>query len=123
MPQKGNLRQNSHAPREHHDACKSNLQGIQSLLARQLTTILPAMSLAEAIETTRSCNVGGSSGAHLVLGTSMAVYCPGLHHLRRRADQIHPLTLQHGQHCLGEHAILEPHHPRRNIVPFDSGPL
>jgi hypothetical protein len=25
--EKANVRQNSHAPREHHDACKSNLQG------------------------------------------------------------------------------------------------
>ena len=42
---------------------KGNLRYIQSLLARQLTTILPAMSLAEAIETTRIHHVAGLTGA------------------------------------------------------------
>jgi predicted ATPase with chaperone activity len=35
------------------------------MLARRLTTILPAMTLAEAIETTRIHNVAGFTGGHI----------------------------------------------------------
>ena len=35
----------------------------KSMLARRLTTILPAMTLAEAIETTRIHSVAGLTGA------------------------------------------------------------
>jgi magnesium chelatase family protein len=39
------------------------------MLARRLTIILPAMSLAEAIETTRIHRVAGRTGAHMTLVT------------------------------------------------------
>jgi magnesium chelatase family protein len=39
----------------------------KSRLARRLTTILPAMSLAEAIETTRIHRVAGLTGARTTL--------------------------------------------------------
>jgi magnesium chelatase family protein len=35
-----------------------------SMLARRLTTILPAMTLAEALETTRIHRVAGRTGDH-----------------------------------------------------------
>jgi predicted ATPase with chaperone activity len=40
------------------------------MLARRLTTILPAMRVAEAIDTTRMHSVGGVAGApwHAILG-------------------------------------------------------
>jgi magnesium chelatase family protein len=39
------------------------------MLARRLTTLLPAMTLAEAIETTRLHNVAGLTGARTTLVT------------------------------------------------------
>jgi magnesium chelatase family protein len=39
------------------------------MLARRLTTILPAMSLAEALETTRIHRVAGRTGARTALVT------------------------------------------------------
>ena len=39
------------------------------MLARRLTTILPAMSLAEALETTGSHRVARRSNGHTALGT------------------------------------------------------
>jgi magnesium chelatase family protein len=39
------------------------------MLARRLTTILPAMTLAEAIETTRICGVPGLTGDRTVVTT------------------------------------------------------
>jgi magnesium chelatase family protein len=40
------------------------------MLARRLTTILPAMTLAEAIETTRIHSVAGLTGDHTALVTT-----------------------------------------------------
>jgi magnesium chelatase family protein len=39
----------------------------KSMLARRLTTILPAMTLAEAIETTRIHSVAGLTGDRTIL--------------------------------------------------------
>jgi magnesium chelatase family protein len=47
----------------------------KSRLARRLTTILPAMTLAEAIETTRIHSVAGLTGDHR-LGHNAPVSCP-----------------------------------------------
>jgi magnesium chelatase family protein len=44
------------------------------MLARRLTTILPAMTLAEAIETTRIHHVAGLTGARTALMTTRP-YC------------------------------------------------
>jgi predicted ATPase with chaperone activity len=56
-----------------------NLQALQtqvtwgeSRLARRLTTILPAMSLAEALETTRIPRAAGRTGAR----TAWVTACP-----------------------------------------------
>jgi magnesium chelatase family protein len=45
------------------------------MLARRLTTILPAMTLAEAIETTRIHSVAGLTGAHAAFVTT-GLLCP-----------------------------------------------
>jgi magnesium chelatase family protein len=50
----------------------------QSRLVRRLTTILPAMSLAEALETTRIHSVAGLTGARTVLVTMRP--CRASHH-------------------------------------------
>jgi magnesium chelatase family protein len=49
-----------------------------SMLARRLTTILPAMTLAEAIETTRIHHVAGLTGDRTVLVTTRPCRAP--HH-------------------------------------------
>ena len=48
------------------------------MLARRLTTILPAMSLAEALETTRIPRVAGLTGARTALVTTRPFRAP--HH-------------------------------------------
>jgi hypothetical protein len=48
------------------------------MLARRLTTILPAMTLAEAIETTRIHSVAGLTGDRTALVTSLPFRAP--HH-------------------------------------------
>ena len=48
------------------------------MLARRLTTILPAMTLAEAIETTRIHSVAGLTGDHTALVTTRPFRAP--HH-------------------------------------------
>jgi magnesium chelatase family protein len=48
------------------------------MLARRLTTMLPAMSLAEALETTRIHRVAGRTGARTALVTTRPFRAP--HH-------------------------------------------
>jgi magnesium chelatase family protein len=48
------------------------------MLARRLTTMLPAMSLAEALETTRIHRVAGLTGARTAVVTTRP--CRALHH-------------------------------------------
>jgi magnesium chelatase family protein len=48
----------------------------KSLLARRLTTILPAMTLAEAIETTRIHRVAGATGSGTASVTSWLFRAP-----------------------------------------------
>jgi magnesium chelatase family protein len=48
------------------------------MLARRLTTILPAMSLAEALETTRIHSVAGLTGARTTVVTTRPFRAP--HH-------------------------------------------
>src|ERR671923_1931284 len=50
----------------------------KSMLARRLTTILPAMTLAEALETTRIHRVAGLTGARTALVTTRPCRAP--HH-------------------------------------------
>src|SRR5918998_6577550 len=50
----------------------------KSMLARRLTTILPAMTLAEALETTRIHRVAGLTGARTALVTTRPFRAP--HH-------------------------------------------
>src|SRR5262245_46336350 len=50
----------------------------KSMLARRLTTILPAMTLAEAIETTRIHSVAGLTGDRTALVTTRPFRAP--HH-------------------------------------------
>ncbi|SRR6266511_2677717 len=50
----------------------------KSMLARRLTTILPAMTLAEAIETTRIHRVAGLTGDHTSFVTTRPFRAP--HH-------------------------------------------
>jgi magnesium chelatase family protein len=51
----------------------------QSMLARRLTTIRPAMTLAEAIDTTRMHRVAGLTGARTALVTTRLFRAP--HHM------------------------------------------
>jgi magnesium chelatase family protein len=46
------------------------------MLARRLTTILPAMSLAEALETTRIHRVAGLTGARTAVVTTRPFRAP-----------------------------------------------
>jgi Magnesium chelatase, subunit ChlI len=46
------------------------------MLARRLTTILPAMTLAEALETTRIHRVAGLTGARTALVTTLPCRAP-----------------------------------------------
>jgi predicted ATPase with chaperone activity len=48
----------------------------KSMLARRLTTILPAMTLAEALETTRIHRVAGLTGARTALVTTRPCRAP-----------------------------------------------
>ena len=48
----------------------------KSMLARRLTTILPAMTLAEAIETTRIHRAAGLTGARTALVTTRPCRAP-----------------------------------------------
>src|SRR2546430_12395953 len=48
----------------------------KSMLARRLTTVLPAMTLAEAIETTRIHRVAGLTGARTALVTTRPCRAP-----------------------------------------------
>jgi magnesium chelatase family protein len=58
----------------------------KSMLARRLTTILPAMTLAEAIETTRIHRVAGLTGDRTALVTTRPFRAP--HHTISDAGRI-----------------------------------
>jgi len=58
----------------------------KSMLARRLTTILPAMTLAEAIETTRIHRVAGLTGDRTALVTTRPCRAP--HHTISEAGLI-----------------------------------
>jgi magnesium chelatase family protein len=60
------------------------------MLARRLTTILPAMTLAEAIETTRVHSVAGLTGARTALVTTRPCCVPPPDHLGLGADRRRP---------------------------------
>jgi predicted ATPase with chaperone activity len=62
----------------------------QSTPARGLTTILPAMTLADAIETTRIHSVAGLTGDRTTLVTTRPVSRPPSHHRRCGADRRGP---------------------------------
>src|ERR687897_569424 len=59
-------------------AVECDYQEGKSMMARQLTTILPAMTLAEAIETTRIHRVGGLTGDRTAWVTTRPCRAP--HH-------------------------------------------
>jgi len=60
------------------------------MLARRLTTILPAMTLAEAIETTRIHRVAGLTGDRTALVTTRPCRARPPHHLGCGADRRGP---------------------------------
>ena len=62
----------------------------KSMLARRLTTILPAMTLAEAIETTRIHSVAGLTGDRTALVTTRPFRAP--HHTISDAGLIGGVT-------------------------------
>jgi magnesium chelatase family protein len=62
----------------HHVLLLGPPEAGKSMLARRLTTILPAMSLAEALETTRIHRVAGLTGARTALVTTRPLRAP--HH-------------------------------------------
>src|SRR5918995_6717206 len=76
-----------------------------SMLARRLTTILPAMTLAEALETTRIHRVAGLTGDRTALVTTRPFRAP--HHIISDAGLIGgghvPMP---GDVSLAPHAIL-----------------
>jgi hypothetical protein len=77
------------------------------MLARWLTTILPAMTLAEAIETMRIHRVAGLTGDRTALVTTRLFSRPPSPHLGCEADRwrLHP---QAGRRVAGapRHAVL-----------------
>src|SRR5262245_43955348 len=88
----------------------------KSMLARRLTTILPAMTLAEAIETTRIHRVAGLTGNRTVPGTTRPFRAP--HHPSADAGLIGggqvPLPgevsrAHHGVLCLDERPEFRRH--------------
>jgi magnesium chelatase family protein len=72
------------------------------MLARRLTTLLPAMTLAEALATTRIHRVAGLTGDHAVLVTMRPCRAP--HHTLSNVGLI---TGEHGPRP-GE--VSRPHH-------------
>jgi magnesium chelatase family protein len=60
------------------------------MLARRLTTILPAMTLAEAIETTRIHRVAGLTGDRTALVTTRPCRAPSPYPLGCGADRRGP---------------------------------
>src|SRR6266508_2826461 len=62
----------------------------KSMLARRLATILPAMSLAEALEATRIHSVAGLMSGHTAVVTTRLFRAPSPHHLRCRLDRRRP---------------------------------
>jgi magnesium chelatase family protein len=75
------------------------------MLARRLTTILPAMTLAEAIETTRIHRVAGLTGARTALVTTRPCRAP--HHTISDAGLIGggPMPMP-GEVSLAHHGVL-----------------
>jgi Magnesium chelatase, subunit ChlI len=57
------------------------------MLARRLTPILPAMTLAEAIDTTRIHRVAGRTEGRTALVTTRPFRARPSHHLRRGDDR------------------------------------
>jgi magnesium chelatase family protein len=86
-------------------AAECNYQEGQSLLARRLTSILPAMTLAEAIETTRIHRVAGLTGDRTALVTTRPFRAP--HHTLSDAGLIGgghvPMP---GEVSLAHHGVL-----------------
>ena len=60
------------------------------MLARSFTTILPAMTFAEAIDTTRTHRVAGLNGGRTALVTSRPYHALTASHLGCRADRRQP---------------------------------
>jgi Magnesium chelatase, subunit ChlI len=69
-----------------------------SMLARRLTTMFPAMTLAEAIETTRIHRVAGLTGDRTALVTTRP-FRPASHHFGCRANRRRPHTERRLQVC------------------------
>jgi magnesium chelatase family protein len=95
------------------------------MLARRLTTILPAMTLAEAIDTTRIRSVAGRPGARTAWVTTCPFRAP--HHTISDAGLIgggHVPTP--GEGSLAHHGIFLPHERpefRRHILEVLCQPL
>src|SRR4051794_7662384 len=70
----------------------------KSVLARRLSTILPAMILAEAIATTRIRRIAGLTGARTALVTTRPSR-PSSHHFGCRANRRGPHTERRLQVC------------------------
>jgi magnesium chelatase family protein len=75
------------------------------MLARRLTTLRPAMTLAEAMETTRIHHVAGLTGARTALVTARP--CRALHHTISDAGLIGDSKVpMPGEGSLTHHAVL-----------------
>jgi magnesium chelatase family protein len=75
------------------------------MLARRLTTILPAMTLAEAIETTRIHSVAGLTGDRTAWVTTRPCRAP--HHTLSDAGRIGGGDVPRpGEVSLGHHGVL-----------------
>jgi Magnesium chelatase, subunit ChlI len=77
------------------------------MLARWLTTILPAMTLAEAIETTRIHRVAGLTGGRTALVTTRP--CRARHHTISDVGRIGSgCIVVQGELALTHHGVLSP---------------
>jgi magnesium chelatase family protein len=74
------------------------------MLARRLTTILPAMTRAEVLETTRIHSVAGRSGARTAVVTTHP--CRPPHHTISEVDLIGGQVPLPGEVSLAHHGIL-----------------
>jgi magnesium chelatase family protein len=74
------------------------------MLMRQLTPILPEMTLAEAVETTRIHSVAGRTGARTALVTTRPCRAP--HHTIAEVGRIGGQVPQPGEVSLAHNGVL-----------------
>jgi Magnesium chelatase, subunit ChlI len=92
------------------------------MLARRLTTILPAMTLAEAIETTRIHSVAGLTGDRTALVTTRPFRAP--HHTISEVGLIGAARCGSREECRWRPILWTPYGPsERTPYGLEEGPV